>query len=94
MMENRRAWDEMVAKSRAVDKVAADLGLTRQGGHYFCPGCQPEGKGAPEMVIKKGDFTCFSCGATGDVVSLVKLARNCDLESAIAWLARETEGRQ
>ncbi len=90
MTEDRKAWDQQVAGSRVVEKVATDLGLTGRGKHYFCPGCQPQARGNPELVIKGGGFQCFRCGARGDVVGLVKLARNCDLESAIAWLARET----
>ncbi len=90
MTEDRRSWDLQVEKSHAVEKVAADLGLSSQGKHFFCPGCQAEATGVPELVIKGGDFKCFRCGAEGDVVGLVKLAKNCDLEAAIAWLARET----
>lgn len=90
MTVDRREWDELVTERHAVDKVAMDLGLERRGGHYFCPGCQPEGRGTPEMVIKEGHFRCFRCDARGDVVGLVKLARHCDLEAAIAWLERET----
>jgi len=44
----------------------------------------------PELAIGDGHFECFRCGARGDVVGLVKLARKCDLETAIAWLEQET----
>jgi DNA primase len=47
-------------------------------------------QGTPELAINRGMFECFRCGARGDVVGLVKLARKCDLETAIAWLASET----
>ncbi|BCR04790.1 hypothetical protein DESUT3_18590 [Desulfuromonas versatilis] len=94
MTEDRRSWDLQVERSHAVEKVAADLGLLGAGRHFFCPGCQPDGTGTPELVIKGGDFQCFRCGAQGDVVGLVKLAKNCDLDAAIAWLARETEDPQ
>jgi hypothetical protein len=91
MMIERKEMDERVSRRHAVDKVATDLGLERLGGHFFCPGCQPEGKGTPEMVIKEGHFQCFRCDARGDVVGLVKLARHCDTDSAVAWLERETD---
>ena len=94
MIEERRIWDQQFSKARSVEKVATDLGLQRKGRHFFCPGCQPLGKGAPELVIKRGQFQCFRCGASGDVVGLVKLARGCDLEGAIAWLAKENSSRQ
>jgi hypothetical protein len=90
MTEGRQAVDLEVSRKHAVEKVAADLGLKGKGTHFFCPGCQPTLRGTPEMVIKKGKFECFRCGAQGDVVGLVKLARGCDLETAIAWLEEET----
>jgi hypothetical protein len=90
MIEDRRQWDERVRDRAAVQKIAADLGLRGSGRHFFCPGCQPEGGKTPEMVIQSGGFECFRCGARGDVVGLVKLARSCDLDDAIAWLAAET----
>jgi hypothetical protein len=46
--------------------------------------------GNPELAIGDGHFECFRCGARGDVVGLVKLARKCDLETAITWLEQET----
>jgi hypothetical protein len=90
-MEDRREVDLKAAGADAIEKVAADLGLTRAGKHFFCPGCQPTGLGFPDLVIKGGDFKCFRCGAAGDMVGLVKLARRCTLEEAIEWLARETQ---
>lgn len=91
MTDDRREVDLQVADRRTVEKVAADLGLRGEGKHYFCPGCQAAGEGRPEMVIKGGQFHCFRCGAEGDVVGLVKLARGCDLNSAIEWLEEERE---
>lgn len=88
-MEERREMDLQVTGGDTVEKVAADLGLTRAGKHFFCPGCQPTGEGFPELVIKGGHFHCFRCGAGGDVVGLVKMARGCGMEEAIDWLERE-----
>lgn len=90
MTGERQEWDQEVSGRQAVEKVATDLGLQREGGHYYCPGCQPRGEGNPELAIKQGRFRCFACGAEGDVVGLVKLARHCDLQGAIAWLEKET----
>lgn len=94
MIEDRRELDLQVTASDAIAKVTADLGLKRVGKHFFCPGCQPAAEGRPEMVIKDGHFQCFRCGAQGDVVGLVKLARGCDLETAMEWLSRETGRRE
>jgi hypothetical protein len=93
MPDNRREWDDRIRDPAAVRKIAADLGIFGSGKHFFCPGCQPEGGETPELVIQNGGFQCFRCGAIGDVVGLVKLARGCDLESAIDWLAEETGAR-
>jgi hypothetical protein len=90
MTDSRRQWDERFRDRDAVRRIAADLGLSGTGKHFFCPGCQPEGGKTPELVIQAGGFECFRCGARGDVVGLVKLARGCDLEDAIAWLATES----
>lgn len=90
MIEDRRELDLHATETTTIEKVTADLGLKGVGRHFFCPGCQPSAEGRPEMVIKEGHFQCFRCGAQGDVVGLVKLARGCDLETAMEWLARET----
>lgn len=87
---DRKQWDERVERAHVTAKVAADLGIRSKGKHFYCPGCQPLAEGKPELVIKEGHFKCFRCDAQGDVVGLVKLARNCSLEEAIAWLASET----
>ncbi len=91
MTETRREWDDRIRDRAAVCRIAADLGIRGGGKHFFCPGCQPEEGETPELVIQNGGFQCFRCGANGDVVGLVKLARGCDLDSAIDWLKAETE---
>lgn len=91
MTDLRHAWDDRIKDWPTIRKIAGDLGLTGSGHHFFCPGCQPLRNGNPELTIGDGHFECFRCGARGDVVGLVKLARKCDLEHAIAWLEKETE---
>ncbi|MBE0599460.1 MAG: hypothetical protein IH614_19645 [Desulfuromonadales bacterium] len=91
MIDDRREVDLQVSDRPTVERVAADLGLKGEGKHYFCPGCQPTAAGTPEMVIKGGQFHCFRCDTQGDLVGLVKLARNCDLQAAIDWLGKERE---
>lgn len=90
MTDIRHEWDDRIRDWPVIRKIAGDLGLVGEGHHFFCPGCQPLQNGRPELVIGDGHFECFRCGARGDVVGLVKLARKCDLEAAIAWLASET----
>ena len=90
MTDIRHEWDERIKDWPTIRKIAGDLGLTGRGHHFYCPGCQPLQKGNPELAIGDGHFECFRCGARGDVVGLVKLARKCDLEGAIAWLEAET----
>ncbi|WP_305045598.1 CHC2 zinc finger domain-containing protein [Geoalkalibacter sp.] len=88
-IEDRRHMDELVTRRHAIERVAEDLGLKREGKHFYCPACHPGADCKPDLVIKDGRFQCFRCGALGDVVGLVKLARQCDLESALEWLSRE-----
>lgn len=90
MTDLRHQWDSRIRDWPTIRKIAGDLGLTGEGHHFFCPGCQPLKKGPPELSIGDGHFECFRCGARGDVVGLVKLARKCDLEAAVAWLSEET----
>ena len=90
MSDLRHQWDNRLHDWPTIHKVASNLGLTGSGHHFFCPGCQPTGGKQPELVIHDGNFQCFRCGARGDVVGLVKLARKCDVESAIAWLEQQT----
>jgi phage/plasmid primase-like uncharacterized protein len=92
MPDLRHEWDQRIKDWPTISKIANDLGLAGTGHHFFCPGCQPLRNGTPELAISAGTFECFRCGAKGDVVGLVKLARKCDLEEAITWLASETGG--
>lgn len=89
MIQDRQEMDNRVTGARTIERVASDLGLQREGRHFFCPGCQPEEGGKPDLVIKNGRFHCFRCGAMGDVVGLVKLSRKCDSDTAIEWLSQE-----
>lgn len=90
MTDIRHEWDHRISDWPTIHKIALDLGLTGEGHHFYCPGCQPLRNGTPELAIHEGTFECFRCSARGDVVGLVKLARKCDLEAAIAWLENET----
>jgi len=92
MTDIRHQWDERIKDWPTIRKIAGDLGLAGHGHHFYCPGCQPLKKGNPELTIGDGHFECFRCGARGDVVGLVKLARKCGLDEAIAWLEAETRG--
>lgn len=93
MTDIRHEWDHRITDWPTIHKIAHDLGLVGEGHHFYCPGCQPLRSGAPELAIRDGNFECFRCGARGDVVGLIKLARKCDLAAAIAWLENETGGQ-
>ena len=90
MTDLRHQWDQRITDWPTISKIAGDLGLRGKGRHFYCPGCQPFGGSTPELAIHDGGFSCFKCGAKGDVVGLVKLAHKCDLDSAIDWLEAET----
>jgi len=54
--------------------IAIEMGLRRRGSRFFCPSCQPDGGKSPDLVIKDAGFTCFKCGAAGDIIDLIVLA--------------------
>jgi len=91
MTDLRHEWDQRIQDPEEIKKIARDLGLGSSGKHFYCPGCRTESPRRADLVIQDGGFQCFRCGAQGDVVGLVKLARSCSLEEAVAWLERETE---
>ena len=71
--------------------LADDLRLEGRGDRRrYCPSCQPNGGKTPDLAIydtgPKGRWTCFKCGAQGDAVDLVALARGCDVRAAVEYL--------
>ena len=73
-----------------VDVVGRSVPLKRAGSNY--KGCCPfHNEKTPSFVVseQKQIFTCFGCGATGDVIEYVKRYYNLDFSEAVEKIAAE-----
>lgn len=73
-----------------VDVVGRTLPLKRAGSNY--KGCCPfHNEKTPSFVVseQKQIFTCFGCGASGDVIEYVKRYYNLDFSEAVEKIASE-----
>ncbi len=73
-----------------VDVVGRSVQLKRAGSNY--KGCCPfHNEKTPSFVVseQKQIFTCFGCGATGDVIEYVKRYYNLDFTEAVEKIAAE-----
>jgi len=73
-----------------VDVVGRSVSLKRAGNNYkgVCPFHNEK---TPSFVVseQKQIFTCFGCGATGDVIEFVKRFYNLEFSEALEKLANE-----
>jgi len=73
-----------------VDVVGRSVSLKRAGNNYkgVCPFHNEK---TPSFVVseQKQIFTCFGCGATGDVIEFTKRYYNLDFSEAIEKLGKE-----
>lgn len=72
-------------------RLCHTLGLKEQGGRFFCPECQNDGKPhrSPDFSVEAG-FKCHKCGASFDAFSLVQAVRDLTFKDALQWLADYT----
>ena len=82
--------DEIKSRCNIVDVVGRVVPLKRAGANYkgICPFHNEK---TPSFVVseQKQIFTCFGCGATGDVIEFVKRYNNLDFVGAAEALAKE-----
>lgn len=79
-------------KDISIDQVAESLGLGLQKHGANLQGECPSGHGSKggkcfSLNLKGNYFSCFQCGAGGDVIRLVELARGFSFPEALKWLA-------
>lgn len=83
-------YDEIKRKVSIKDVVTKlGISLTKNGTSYQgdCPSGHPSSNHKCFSIPENENyFRCFSCGASGDVISLVELTNNSDHKSAIAWI--------
>ncbi len=82
--------EEIKSRCSIVDVIGRHVGLKRAGSNYkgVCPFHNEK---TPSFVVSdaKQIFTCFGCGASGDVIEFVKRYHNLDFQGAIEKLAAE-----
>ena len=82
--------DEIKSRCNIVDVIGHHVALKKTGSNYkgVCPFHNEK---TPSFVVSdtKQIFTCFGCGATGDVFEFVQRFHNLDFHGAIEKLAEE-----
>ena len=82
--------DEIKSRCNIVDVIGRVVPLKKAGSNYkgICPFHNEK---TPSFVVSetKQIFTCFGCGATGDVLGFVMRYYNLEFRGAVEMLARE-----
>ncbi len=82
--------DEIKSRCNIVDVIGRVVPLKKAGSNYkgVCPFHNEK---TPSFVVSetKQIFTCFGCGATGDVLAFVTRYYNLDFKGAVEMLAKE-----
>ena len=73
-------------RSLPSEGVAQRLGFTVKRHKTLCPFHNDH---TPSLTFKKNKFRCWSCGESGDTISLVMKVLNKDFLEACRWLADE-----
>lgn len=71
-----------------VELVSRTVKLIRRGNNYFglCP-FHSEKTPSFSVNTQKQSFTCFGCGASGDIIDFVKMSQNCTFQESVQYLA-------
>lgn len=87
---NESIVDEIKSRCNIVDVVGRHVVLKKTGNNHkgLCPFHNEK---TPSFVVSedKQIFTCFGCGATGDVIEFTRRYNNLDFHEAIERLASE-----
>ena len=82
--------EEIKSRCNIVDVIGRVVPLKKAGRNYkgLCPFHKEK---TPSFIVSedKQIFTCFGCGATGDVIGFVEKYYNLDFRGAVEMLARE-----
>ena len=73
-------------RSLPSEGVAQRLGFKVERHKTLCPFHNDH---TPSLTFKKNKFRCWSCGESGDTISLVMKVLNKDFLEACRWLADE-----
>lgn len=87
---NDNIVDDIKSRCNIVDVIGRHVALKKTGSNYkgVCPFHNEK---TPSFVVSetKQIFTCFGCGASGDVIAFVEKYYNLDFQGAIEKLATE-----
>ncbi|WP_037372118.1 DNA primase [Anaerovorax odorimutans] len=87
---NENLVNEIKSRCNIVDVIGRHVSLKKTGSNYkgVCPFHNEK---TPSFVVSESKqiFTCFGCGATGDVIAFVERYYNLDFQEAIEKLAGE-----
>jgi len=87
---NDNIVEEIKSRCNIVDVIGRHVQLKKTGGNHkgLCPFHNEK---TPSFVVSedKQIFTCFGCGATGDVIEFTQRFNNMDFQGAIEKLADE-----
>lgn len=84
------AIEELKSQVNIVDVVGRAVSLKRAGANY--KGCCPfHNEKTPSFIVseQKQIFTCFGCGAKGDLIGFVQQYYNLDFNDAVSKLGEE-----
>ena len=84
--------NEIRARNDLAGLVSMYTELERAGNGYICK-CPFHKEEYPSFHIfsDSGTFQCFTCGASGDVISFMSLAEHCGIAEAVTELAERVE---
>src|SRR5574344_1470469 len=89
MNDNTDNLKELRQAADIVSVISSYLPLTKRGKNYFgvCPFHDDTN---PSMSVSKDKqiYKCFSCGATGNVITFVMEYENVDFKEAVSILAK------
>ncbi len=84
------AIEEIKSRCNIVDVISSVVPLKRAGTNYkgICPFHNEK---TPSFIVseQKQIFTCFGCGATGDVIEFTKRYHNISFQEAVEKLAQQ-----
>lgn len=82
--------DEIKSRCNIVDVIGRVVPLKKAGSNYkgVCPFHNEK---TPSFIVSESKqiFTCFGCGATGDLLEFVKRYYNLDFRGSVEMLAKE-----
>jgi DNA primase len=78
---------EQIKAGVSIESVLSEVGITLRNGRCKCP--VHAGQNPSSFSVSKGFFHCFSCGISGDCITLVQKLYNLDFKQAVEYVAKK-----